>query len=415
MFRLIWAASFVLMAGAGQVIFRVPAPGVSCDTTLTSGGNVNTAITNAAGGDTICLDAGTYSINTTASKASTVTVKSTTGVSAVVTSLTVANVDNLTFDSLTITTLDVSGNGTSGLTVSNSVQTANSATSYWEVDCRDWTGTKTIVFDGNTHDDTSDAATVGGLEGRFNIGGGGGVSGDRANCGGLQIKNSTISGTAGSTICSDGIFLQAGNVLIGPGNHFLDMNQGSCGAHIDAIQCYDCEAGIVIYGNYFEDTTRAIGFYDSFDGVGGGFEITNNVFDNASGSPTDEMISIGGFEGMLVEHNTFFEMVFGVGTKTGDPANVDWIVQNNSWDNADFDDRGDQPGCGSNCIVRYNLLSNGGTIYRDDGNNVTGNASYVGTPRTFANWANWQLAASSPGENAGNDTFDMGTLCYGSC
>jgi hypothetical protein len=414
--------------GAGLILFAVPQPAsnvhvgagvvnTSCTTTLTSGGNVNAAITNAVGGAIICLDAGTYTINTSASKSSTVTVKSTTGVSAVISSLQATNTNNLKFDSLTIHTLDVGGSSTNNLTISNNVQTANSNTAYWEVSCNGMSGSKNIVLDGNNHTNTSMQTVVGSLEGRLSIGGGGGLSGDQANCGGLIIKNSLFKGAGGSlgnNYCSDGIFLQAGNIVIGPGNVFRDLSQTNCVEHIDAIQCYDCESGIYVNGNFFYNNTVILGWYDGYDGAGLlPFEFTNNTAQDCVGGGYDSWM--GSFDDVLISHNTFKNCSFQAGNKSGFPANVRWIIENNNFDGGDLEGYGGPPvsNCGADCIVRYNLRSNGATLSPAGTNNVIGTAVYTGTPLSIANWAFYLLSGGSPGKSAGNDGFDMGTLFYG--
>lgn len=393
--------------------------GVTCTTTLNSGGDVNTAITNAAGGSVICLNNGTYTINTTASKSSTVTIKSTTGVGATITTLNASNINNLKFDHLTIESLEISGTSTNNVMVSNSVQSPTAA-SYWEHDCRDYSGSKNIIYDGNTHTNAYHAqgATLIGLEGRLSITGGNGVSGDRANCGGLIIRNSRFEGTASDTRCSDGIFLQAGNIVIGPGNYFTALYQNGCTAHVDAIQAYDSESGIYVTGNYFYDNQVGLGWYDHYDGNGDlPFEITDNTFDSCHGGddPYDNMLL--SFDDMLIEHNTFYGCSINVGSKAGDPVNVRWTIRNNIFDNGSSinsdSQGGGTGGCGVGCVNSFNLLSNGGSTYLTCTSCVTGTASYSGTPKNLANWSYWLLSGGSPGENAGSDGQDMGTRLLG--
>jgi hypothetical protein len=115
---------------------------------------------------------------------------------------------------------------------------------------------------------------------------------------------------------------------------------------------------------------------------------------------------------MLMEHNTFVNVTLGIGTKFANSQHSGWTVQNNIFDNADFTASGDQPGCGSDCIMRYNLKSRGGSTTPSGSNSITGNAQYVGTG-SVSNWANWQLASGSPGKNAGNDGRDMGANTFG--
>src|SRR5438132_11328463 len=52
----------------------------TCTTTLSSGANVVTALTNVASGGTVCLNAGSYSYNATVNKGSMTTVTAAAGV-----------------------------------------------------------------------------------------------------------------------------------------------------------------------------------------------------------------------------------------------------------------------------------------------------------------------------------------------
>lgn len=404
--------------GLGPLPITVAA---TCTTTLNSGGDVNTAITNATGGDTICLNTGTYAITVTSvTKSPRVTVKSTSGISATVTLLDLTSVNGLTFTSLTVTDVNIDGNGTNNLTLSRITQSPLTG-SYWEIDCGNWTAmARSIVLDGNTHEDAYDQDTdpQGGQEGRLSfVGGSNGSGTEAANCGGLQVKNSLFKGSLAPQRCSDGIFLQAGNIHIGPNNIFTEIyDTGTdCTTHVDAIQCYDCEDGIVIDGNYFHDNKVIFGWYDSFDGDGNeGFQITNNIFANCSGDGVPYDSYLGGLRRVTLAHNTFFNCDLNAGHKVGDPENTEWVVENNIFDNASLNQQ-ESPGCGSDCTNRYNLRSNGGSTYLTCSPGcVTGTADYIGVG-SIANWSNWQLDTGSPGKNAGNDGLDMGTLCYGSC
>jgi hypothetical protein len=149
-----------------------------------------------------------------------------------------------------------------------------------------------------------------------------------------------------------------------------------------------------------------VGFYD---GGSPSMTIRNNVFDT---NPGGQAIQIGGINGMLMEHNTFRNMTLGIGTKFANTPHTNWTVQNNIFDNAHFTASGDQPGCGSNCIMRYNLKSRGGSTNPAGTNVVTGTAVWAGAGSP-SNWAGWELASGSPGKDAGNDGKDMGTLYYG--
>src|SRR5262249_7302682 len=131
-------------------------------------------------------------------------------------------------------------------------------------------------------------------------------------------------------------------------------------------------------------------------------------------SDVAQALQIGGVQGMNFAHNTLKGITMGTGTKSGDSPNSGWTVENNLFDGADQVAAGDQAeGCGAGCIMRYNLESNGGSTSPAGTNSIAGTAVYVGSPQSFANWSNWQLAAGSPGKAAGNDGQDMGTTYFG--
>jgi len=224
---------------------------------------------------------------------------------------------------------------------------------------------------------------------------------------GLTIKNSLFSGQpSNSADASDGVMLTGDSttVTIGPGNVFREIIQGQCGSvHCDAIQMYGNGSGTVITGNYFINNTVHVGNYD---GGSPNMKIVHNIFDRGQ---SGQNLQIGGVKGMLMEHNTFRGVVLGIGTKYANTQHSGWVVQNNIFDASSFTASGDQPGCGSDCVMRSNLKSNSGSTTPTGTNNITGNAIYVGTGSP-TNWSGWQLAANSPGKGAANDGQDMGAI-----
>jgi len=363
-----------------------------CDQTLSAGANIRTAVSSAAAGSTICLNDGSYSgvDFSDISKTSYVTVRSKNPGKATISGVTLHNCDYIRIQDVKLSgasigycsqNLELLGNVfTSGMSIRADGCSPNNNVNY--------------LIDGNTFNNLVPAT----WEGRLSIGLVGSDSG-------ITISNNVFGGGG----CSDGIQLVggAGRVQIGPGNIFRDLVQGSCGEHVDAIQFYGAGPGNIIEGNYFYHNTVDIGIYDGGDTI----TVRDNVFD----TPYDigyQALQLGGIHGMLMEHNTFKDTLVGVGTKSANSQHTGWIVQNNIFENSDFNAAGDQPGCGNDCIVRYNLLSRGGTIYRNDGNNIVGNAAYTGTG-SVGNWGGWQLDSGSPGKNAGNDGKDMGTTFFG--
>ena len=209
---------------------------------------------------------------------------------------------------------------------------------------------------------------------------------------------------------SDGIQIVSGSggVTI-TGNYFKNLHEGG-GTHIDAIQTTYGQGNVTIENNYFENNTIHIGIYDGDSNM----IVRNNVFHH--GEPTVAYdFAFGGIVGMTMEHNTFVDVSVPFGSKNETVANSGWVVKNNIFDSSTVwaSVGGQLDGCGADCQVTYNLLSDGGSIFRDDGNNITGDAIWIGTG-SYVNWQNWELDSGSPGENAGDDSEDMGTTLYGS-
>lgn len=366
----------------------------SCTQTLNPGANVASAISSAANGSTVCLNSGDYGNVkiTNIQRSGFVTVKSTSGTGARMSISEIFGSSYIKFDSLTFNSVAVRECSTD-IHLLNSTWTSgggglayNYTTSCPQSDMR-------LVVDNGTFDGVGRAF----LEGRLS------VRGVR----GLTIKNSTFSGQpSSSSAASDGIFLAGGtsNVTIGPGNVFRDILQTQCGSvHCDAIQMYGNGSGTKIIGNYFVNNSVHVGNYD---GGSPNMTISDNVFDRG---PSGQHLQIGGVKGMLMEHNTFRGVVLGIGTKSANSQHSGWVVQNNVFEGASFSASGDQPGCGSDCVMRYNLKSNGGSTNPTGTNSLVGSATYSGTG-SLSNWSGWKLAAGSLGKNAGNDGKDMGVV-----
>ena len=178
--------------------------------------------------------------------------------------------------------------------------------------------------------------------------------------------------TFGPGGCSDGVQIGASGITIGPGNYFHDKLQGACAPHVDAIQVVGGN-DLIITGNYLVNNTVHLGIYDG----AGNVKVSHNTFD---ANPGGQALQIGGVQGMHMHHNTFCDVTLGIGTKFANEVHSGWIVENNLFDAAEFAASGDQPGCGSDCILRYNLKTNGGTTTPTGTNTVTGTVSYTGSP-----------------------------------
>lgn len=367
----------------------------TCTTTLSPGATIQTTLNSIASGSTICLNSGNYGTQTlTAQKSSMTIVRSTTGQGAVGN----FNLSDAQFVSIRSVTFNGGGSISGSATDNVEIRDSDFQTNGVQLDLQlsGMTSTNDILVDGNTFGGwVSD-----GFEGTIMI-----------------LRNPTTGSNVPAIIsnnifeggsCADGIQStnNASGFTIGPGNLFRNWIQGACEPHVDAFQIVD-GFNITVTGNYFINNTIYFGFYDGSQDI----TVTQNVFDAANG--TGQVFQMGGIVGMTMSHNTFkggYQVA--AGSKTGDPPNSGWVIENNIFDDVDFIASGDQPGCGSDCVMRYNLKSNGSTTDPTGTNNVTGTAVYLGS-LSYVNWANWQLDAGSPGENAGNDGFDMGTRCYG--
>lgn len=378
----------LLMMGAGHVA------SAACDQTLSVGADVAGTVSRAANGSTICLNTGNYgTVNfTNVKRTGFVTLKSASGTGARMSINEIYESSFIKFDSLTFGPVTVRECSTD-IQFINSVWTPNGGglgfnytRSCSQTDMR-------LVVDGATFSNVGRAS----LEGRLSV----------RSVRGLTIKNSLFSGQPSSSAdASDGVFLggDAENVIVGPKNVFRDIIQANCGSvHCDAVQMYGNGGNTTFTGNYFVNNTVHIGNYD---GGSPNMKITHNIFAGGQGG---QNLQIGGVHGMLMEHNTFNRVVLGIGTKSADSPHSGWIVQNNIFDAASFTASGDQPGCGSDCVMRSNLKTNGGSTTPTGTGNVSGTVLYVGAG-SLTNWGGWQLAPGSPGKNAATDGSDMGAL-----
>ncbi|MDT3680715.1 MAG: hypothetical protein ROZ64_18010 [Burkholderiaceae bacterium] len=380
---------FAFLAGAPQY-----AQAETCTQILDPGANVASAVSAAANGSVICLNSGNYgTVNFTNIKRSGfVTVQSASGLGARMAIGEIYDSRYIKFDSLTFDWVSVRECSTDIQFLNSTWIPGGGGLVFNYTQPCSQTDMRLLVDNG-----TFSAVSRAGYEGRLSA----------RSVSGLTISNSLFEkqpSTSGAA--SDGIMLvgNSTNVTIGPGNLFRDIVQSQCGSvHCDAIQMYGNGSGTVINGNYFVNNTVHIGNYD---GGSPNMKIVHNVFD---GGQTGQNLQIGGVRGMLMEHNTFHGVVLGIGTKSGDTQHSGWVVQNNIFDAAKFTASGDQPGCGSDCVMRFNLKSNGGSTTPTGTNSITANAIYVGTGSP-TNWSGWQLATTSPGKNAGNDGQDMGVL-----
>lgn len=400
---LIWAVLLIAQAPAPPTNLHIAAldtstPGTTCTTTISSGGNVATALSNVAAGGTVCLNAGTYSFNATVSKSSMTTVTAAQGVSMTQITFTTFETNtssNLRFDSITISGDGGIGNGpddpgSTHIKLTNSrVVPPGSLCIQGSNDHMD------VVIDNVDFGGTGQAACG---EGRLDI------RGACHNCD-IVIKNSTF-GPGGA---SDGIQISWGTdgVTIGPDNMFVGIGlpTGSCGSvHCDAIQPYGA-ANLVITSNYFYNVPDILAAFDCESGNGGTSPITmtNNIMyqDPDSGPVAVNYVDV--HPGDSFTHNTL-----GPGTEfrlyggNQGCASSGVLIRDNIM----------QGGCsietGSH-TTNHNLIPGGGSCAGTGG--INGSPTYVGgsLPTTRAGW---QLTSGSLGHLAASDGLDMGAITF---
>ncbi|MGZ3817385.1 MAG: hypothetical protein ACXVCR_02700 [Bdellovibrio sp.] len=380
----------------------------ACDQTLSPGANVASAISNAAAGTTICLNAGNYGTVTVSnvSKSSDVIIQSTTGQTANA-NFSLSNTNHIKVQSMTIYSLYWSGGTNNTFSKNLFVGDGGAWNSHSSM-----MGTGQIVYnsggnssaknliDGNTFSQISVCSNC--YEGWISL-----QPGNTAS--GITISNNTFSGPG------DGDFIQTGTsgVVIGPGNSFIGNVQSWCdthsGRHCDSIQGYG-QDHTIITGNYFSNDTVFVGNYDG----GTGDNINNNVF---VGNDQDAgQIMLGSSISDIVEHNTFIGMAIGLDAKSGGALSSNGIVRNNIFlqnSRIAFNCTG--------CVASYNLADASsvttcaahGSECTFGSNLITGTPTFTGGSSYTKAWAGWQLLSSSLGYKQGSDGLDRGTTFYG--
>jgi hypothetical protein len=373
---------FSILLGSSQVSWA------ACTQTLSPGANVASAVSSAAAGSTICLNSGSYGgVNlSNIVKTSDVIVQSVSGQGASVSSLSIGNGSNhLKLQNLTIAGMDISGSTTKNITVAGSKFTGQAV-----IDTTNFNNNN-ILIDGNTFDGISVCSNC--AEGRLQISWGGGPGTVPA---GVTVSNNHFGG-AGE---SDGIQVGSYGVVIGPGNVFDGIIQGSYGRHVDAIQLYG-QSHTTITGNYFKNGDTYVMAPD-----GGNTEIfTNNVFEGYGSYYWK--LQLGSHSNDTFAHNTVAGSVgVSIDAKTGSSASANAIVKNNVMVGSSFKttDSNGSNAC-TNCTFSNNLFSASGNAMGTS--NLIGNPTFSGgtSPTTQVGY---QLTSSSLGYGAASDGTNMG-------
>ena len=370
---------------------------VGCTTTIGSG--LQAAIEKASAGSTICLEAGNYGeIGVSTSKSGMVTIEPASGVSqsqAVLGFTNVKTSSDLTFEGLTI----AGGNNGSESSPATHIHWIGDAFTSGLCIQTPTSANIDVLVESSTFVDIDTPGC--GNEGRLQ------VNGDNKNVSGTNgvVISHDLFETASPRGCTDGVNITGGasGTVIGPGDEFSGMEQGSCDPeHVDPIQFYG-GPDTTVTGDYFHGNSDGI---MSPDGNGSPMTVTNNVFDTDGEYPNQ--IVIGGGGGDVIEHNTFGN---GAGIRIGSvnvgPTADDETIRNNII-TGELDLTEGQSSSGWS--IEYNLVE-GATI---GSHGIDGRPAYVGGGSEPSTWAGWELTSTSPGHDAASNGTNIGANYFGS-
>jgi hypothetical protein len=368
-----------------------------CTTTIGSG--LQGAIEKAAAGSTICLEAGNYGeIGVNTSKSSMVTIEPANGVSqsqAVLGFTDVKTSSNLTFEGLTI----AGGNDGSESSPATHIHWIGDAFTSGLCIQTPTSANIDVLVESSTFVDIDTPGC--GNEGRLQ------VNGDNKNVSGTNgvVISHDLFETASPRGCTDGVNITGGasGTVIGPGDEFSGMEQGSCDPeHVDPIQFYG-GPDTTVTGDYFHANSDGI---MSPDGNGSPMTVTNNVFDTDGEYPNQ--IVIGGGGGDVIEHNTFGNGAsIRIGSVNVGPTAADETIRNNII-TGELDLTEGQSSSGWS--IEYNLVE--GAMIGSHG--IDARPTYLGGGSEPSTWAGWQLTSSSPGHDAASNGADVGANYFGS-
>jgi hypothetical protein len=362
-----------------------------CDQSLRPGDDVAAAISNAASGSTICLEAGNYGYISLFNiiKSSDVTVRAAPlgGFGYVppfsrqipIISLSITGSAHLRFSYLTFTGLNMGNGGNRDISIVNNIFTGQALVK-GEVG-----GAANIKIEGNRFNNISVCSNC--AEGGLQISDGEGV---------VVINNDFNGGGA-----SDGIQLQGSgkNGIIGPGNVFRGFIQGGDTRHFDAIQLSGGASNYTIYGNHFINNTDCIMAPDGNESL----IIKDNVF---IGNGTNSLqIHLGGQNKSTFNHNTVIGMRIGLNKNSGNQLPSTYgMLRDNIFVNSQLD-----ISC-ANCSFTSNLY--------DPNSMPFGEKPFQGAP-TFTGgnaptgWLGYQLTSNSLGYRQASDGGDIGPNYFG--
>lgn len=361
----------------------------SCTQTLSPGANVQSAVSSAAAGSTICLESGNYngfSLNGVA-KSPRVTLRATSQLGASFTGgLTFAgNTNGLTFEGINFVGIVITGTNTRDLTFRNF-----NLTGQVRIDGVT-TATPNILLEDFSQIDLDVAdANPAGIYFPF-AGRGSPVA---------TIRRAIIDGG-----CADGI--QSGVPFILEQSRIMNKQVGSCpnDPHTDAVQLYGGPfAGTIIKNNYFYRNVQVLTAYDGVDNV----LIENNIFDpGPDGERRPCQIEWYSDVSSIIRHNTVLYRGADYGSicldrKPADSAGYGTVVVDNiANDISVYNDStwGER---------HHNLLRTGAGT-----SEIAGAPTYKGGP-TPTTVAAFELAPSSLGKGAASSPAgsDVGAIVW---
>lgn len=375
--------------------------GGTCDATISAGTNLSTAIQARSGGQTLCLNAGTYSTGTTLTgftKSPPVIVRPVTTSTAVTISNLAFNgtVGGITFDAyqngtgtwFTMNAITFDSGGTKSDLLVRGVNASSTTGQFLTVNGR-VTGTSGI--DRFTNNNVSCSAG-GGTDNRMILDANGAAHT-------FTISNGTIDDGS-----SDGIRFGGSAGGIVDGVYFANIEENThTSCHTDSIQVYGGQ-NITVRDSYFFANNVGFAIYDGSANV----NVINNIFDNGLGETQRPWpLELYSVTTALVEHNTLAHRtscgsdgcaLIDVTYKSVDDPSAGVVIRNNIASGIDSSINGNS----SQYTSTFNLLRSGAS-----GSNVSGAPTYVGgtNPTTVAGFA---LTGGSLGKNAASDGADIG-------
>jgi hypothetical protein len=386
----------------------------ACDLNATTS-NLASQVAAAQPGQTVCLATGDYGpFPSGVNKSSPgVTITAAAGASPRIRlNFQAGNVSWIIFDHLTVYGISDWCGTLQNVTVQNSTMTG--VTNIWGAgpnnhcsNAGNIPANAHLLFDNDLFNFAD--GVLGSFEGRFNLLGSPPSTGTEM----VRVQNSTFTGG-----CADGIDVEGGAAgqFIGPGNTFIHLRQGSCGAHVDSIQFVGSNSpGVTITGNLFNDDESGVAAYDNENSA----TVTNNVFINIAGGGTPVLGGGSWDHATVFSHNT---IVGGSGnliqlliSHEGNTPAAGTAINNITPDVSNICPSPGSCGNGTPDQADYNWCTLGTCTARFPGtHNINGGSPQfvnrnLSTSCTYSTcYAGFALIPGSAGTSAGSDGADLG-------